>query len=104
MIVFLISLVPTLAAPFALAHRMKLLPDWRDLARPAQALGVLAVIGFVASFPLQGTGGQGWSQRVVAVLLPLDVVALAVRVLRLARSTPPTLTPNPTIPGPALRA
>lgn len=103
-IVFLIALVPTLAAPFALAHRMKLLPDWRDLARPARALGVLAFIGLGTSVPLQGTGAQGWSQRVLAALLSLGVAALAVRVLRLARSTPRTLTANPTIADPALRA
>jgi hypothetical protein len=42
------------------------------------------VAALVASAAFQGTGLQGWSQRMVAVLVPLGIVALALRTRRLA--------------------
>ncbi|HYY77954.1 MAG TPA: hypothetical protein VFD04_02045 [Actinomycetes bacterium] len=73
-------------APFALAARMRLLDGWRDLARPAGAFGVLTVVALAATGASQSTAAQGWTQRVAAVLVPLGVVALALRVRRLAVS------------------
>jgi hypothetical protein len=84
LLVFAIAALATLVAPFALAHRMRLVDGWRDLTRPAIVFGILIVAALVASAALQGTGFQGWSQRVAAVLVPLGIVALALRSRRLA--------------------
>ena len=85
-IIFLVAAVPTIAAPFALAHRMKLLPAWTDLAHPARVFGVVTVVCFAGGLALSGTDQQGSAQRVLAVLVPLGIVALAGRVSRIARS------------------
>jgi hypothetical protein len=84
LIVFVIAALATVVAPFALAHRMRLVEGWRDLARPAWGFGVLTVVGLVVNGALQDTVGQGWAQRVLAVFVVLGVVALALRVRRLA--------------------
>jgi len=51
----------------------------------------MVVVTFAAYVVLQAndTGGQGWAQRVGAVLVPLGVVALALRVRRLALAEEP---------------
>jgi len=82
--VFVLAAVATIIAPFALAHRMQQLDGWRDLARPARVFGVLVIVLLVGSAALSGTGAQGSSQRVAAVLIPLGVIVLALRVMRLA--------------------
>jgi hypothetical protein len=84
LLVFAVAAVATIVAPFALAHRMSLLPGWQDLVRPARVFGVLTVAALVVAGALQGTGGQGWAQRVAAVLVPLGIVVLALRVRRLS--------------------
>ncbi len=88
-IVFVVALLPTLVAPFALAHRMKELPAWRDLVRPARGYGVVFVAGVVLAIVTTGSGVQGWTQRFLTTLVPLGVVALALRVRRLARMPGP---------------
>lgn len=82
---FVIAAVPTLIAPFALAHRMRQVDGWRDLVRPAQVFGVAVVVGLVVSGAASGTGLQGSTQRALIVLVCAGVAALAARVLALQR-------------------
>ena len=83
-IVAAIAAVATIIAPFALAYRMRRLDVWRDLARPTLVFGILVVASLVAYVALNGTGAQGWSQRIAALLVTSGVVMLALRVRRLA--------------------
>jgi hypothetical protein len=76
----------TIAAPFALSFRMRKIEAWRDLARPALVLGGVVVLGVLAYSALEGSGGGGWTQRLLAVIVCSGIVVLAVRVLRLARA------------------
>jgi hypothetical protein len=84
--VFLLALVPTLVAPFALATRMRLLDGWRALAGPARTFGIVAVVALVATGAFQGSSFQGGAQRIAATLVPLGVAALAWAVLSRDRS------------------
>ena len=84
MIVAAIAAVATLIAPFALAYRMRRLHAWLDLARPTLVFGILVVASLVAYVALNGTGAQGWSQRIAALLVASGVVMLALRVRRLS--------------------
>jgi Protein of unknown function (DUF998) len=78
--------VATLIAPFALAHRMRLLDAWRDLARPAQVFGAISIVGVLAYTALENKAGAGWAQRALAIWVPAGIVVLAARVRRLALS------------------
>jgi hypothetical protein len=78
--------VATIVAPFALARRMRLVDGWRDLARPTRIFGVITVAGVLAYAALDSTSVGGLAQRALAVWVPLGIVALAVRVRRLAIS------------------
>ena len=79
-----IAAVATLIAPFALAYRMRRLDEWRDLARPTLVFGLVVVASLAAYVALNGTGAQGWSQRIAALLVASGVVMLALRVKRIA--------------------
>ena len=61
---------------------------WHDLARPTRIFGVVVALSAIASVALTDTPVQGLAQRIVAVIVPLGVVALAVRVLQLAVPAP----------------
>jgi hypothetical protein len=76
--------VATIVAPFALAHRMRLVEGWRDLARPARIFGVVTVAGVVAYSALESTSVGGLAQRALAIWVPAGIVVLAVRMRRLA--------------------
>jgi hypothetical protein len=86
---FLIAAIPTVVAPFALSRRMRAIPAWSDLARPARVFGVVFLVVFLATGASQGSGLQGWTQRAAATMAAAGLVALAVRVLRLARTGVP---------------
>jgi hypothetical protein len=87
LIVFAVAVIPTLIAPFALAHRMKLLDQWQDLVGLARIFGVLLLVGIVVNAVTTGMGVQGWTQRGLIVFVCAGVAALAVRVRRLASSS-----------------
>jgi hypothetical protein len=76
--------VATVAAPFALAHRFRLLEGWRDLARPARVFGVVVVLGVLAYVALDNTSAPGWAQRALAMWVVSGIVVLAWRVRTLA--------------------
>jgi hypothetical protein len=81
-----IAAIATVAAPFALAARMRRLERWSDVMRPTLVFGwaILAVlIGYVT---FERKTGGGYLQRTAIVLLSVGVVALALRVRSLARS------------------
>jgi hypothetical protein len=78
----------TVAAPFALAHRMRLVEGWRDLVRPAVVVGVLMLVG-VLSYGIFGDSAfKGVLNRLPLLLASIGVVALAWRVKSLAQLPP----------------
>jgi hypothetical protein len=79
-IVAVVAVVATIAAPFALAYRFRRIDGWRDLARPTTVFGVIVLASLVAYAALEETGVGGWSQRIAAVIVPVGIVMLAVRV------------------------
>ena len=81
--VALVAAVATIATPFVLARSMKHADGWRDLAPAARMFGVVVVVGAIANVVLTDTSVQGIAQRTLAVIVPLGIVALAVRVLQL---------------------
>jgi hypothetical membrane protein len=81
--VFLVAAVATIATPFVLARSMRHVDGWRDLAPGARIFGVVIIVGAIANAVLTGTSVQGLAQRTLAVIVPLGIVALAVRVLQL---------------------
>jgi hypothetical protein len=89
--------VATIAAPFALAHRFRLLEGWRDLARPARVFGVVVVLGVLAYVALENTSAQGWAQRALAMWVVSGIVLLAWRVGTLATEggAEPVAIPEP---------
>jgi hypothetical protein len=87
-VVFALAAVATLAAPFALAARMRLVDGWRDLARPTTRFGFVAIAALAVTAATVGTPVQGLTQRIAATIVPLGVAALAVRVRRLAAYPP----------------
>jgi hypothetical protein len=91
----LLSGIATIALPFVLAARMRHVDGWRDLARPTVVAGSLLVAVLVAYVPFEGRTGGGYLQRAAIVLFSAGVVALALRVRRLATSR--TDAPEPTI-------
>jgi hypothetical membrane protein len=80
--------IATLAAPFFLAARMRLVPGWRDMFRPTVIFGFvfLVVLLAYAAVALAGANGGGYLQRAAIVLLSVWVVVLALRVRALARA------------------
>ena len=72
--------------PSVLAARMRHVPGWHDLARPALVFGALFVAVLVTYAVLEGKPGGGYLQRAAIVLLSVGVVTLAVRVKSLAGS------------------
>lgn len=76
----------TFAAPFALARRMRLIPEWRDLVVGALVFGVLFALLTPAYIALAlNTGYGGYAQRACTVLISAGIILLARRVLTLAR-------------------
>lgn len=69
----------TVVAPFVLAHRMKRLRPWRDLARGATGFGVLLVVLLAVLIVSHERFGAGYVQRVMALLVGLGIVILARR-------------------------
>jgi len=81
-IVFAIAAVATIAAPFALAHRMGKLASWRPFARITRAFGVVVIAGLVITAASSGTGLQGWTQRILIVFVCGSLAVLAGAVAR----------------------
>jgi hypothetical protein len=86
-IVGLATAVLTIAAPFVLAPRMRRAEGWRDLARPTFAFGLLFLAILIGYAALEGKTGGGYLQRAAIVLASAGIVALALRVRALARSS-----------------
>jgi hypothetical protein len=83
-IVGFLALFMTIAAPFVLARRMRLVAGWHDLASPAIAFGLLQIplpilYGVFYSSPV-----TGYLNRAPLVLASVGLVALALRVRRQA--------------------
>lgn len=66
-------------APFALAHRMRIVPAWRDFARGTLAFGVLLAALLAAYGVLNGQPGKGYVQRGMALVVGVGIVILAHR-------------------------
>ncbi len=81
--VALIAALATIAAPFVLSREMRRVGGWQLLAGPAVAFGFVVVLGAIANVVSIDSSVQGLAQRVLAVIVPLGIVALAVRVLQL---------------------
>ena len=71
-------------AHLILHERMRGVQRWHDFARPSRVFGVVLALSAVASVALTETPVQGLAQRIVAVIVPLGVVALAARVLQVS--------------------
>jgi hypothetical protein len=81
-----VTAAATLAAPFFLAARMRRVDGWRDLARPAFLFGWALLVLLLGYAALEGKTGGGHLQPAAIVLLSGGVVALALRVVALART------------------
>jgi Protein of unknown function (DUF998) len=93
MIMGLVTALLTVAAPFALARRMRVIPEWRDLVPGTIAVGVLFALLTAIYVTLNGAYGQGYAQRASCLLISAGIVILARRVLVVARTwTRPTST------------
>jgi Protein of unknown function (DUF998) len=82
---FVIAALATVAAPFALAHRMRKVDGWQDLAVPTRIFGILTIVALAVTAATTGTPAQGWTQRGAIVLVALGIGALARRVLKVER-------------------
>ena len=84
----LVCAIATIAAPFFLAHRMRRVAGWTDLARPTIRFGLLLTAVLVAYAALEGKPGGGYLQRAAIVLFSIGIVVLAVRVRALHQRLP----------------
>lgn len=82
--VFVLAAIASIAAPFALAHRMEALRAWRTCARPTRVFGAGFVVGLAVALLASGTGLQGWTQRALILYSCSGLVLLAAAVLRRA--------------------
>jgi hypothetical protein len=80
--VFLVAAIPTIAAPFVLAARMRAVDGWRDWAGPTRAFGVAVIVVLVLSGATQGTSVQGAAQRVAVIVVTSGIAVLALRMAR----------------------
>lgn len=90
---FVIAALATVAAPFVLAHRMRKVDGWQDMAVPTQIFGALMIVALAVTAATTGTAAQGWTQRSAILLVALGIVALAWRVLELERRPARTAVP-----------
>jgi hypothetical protein len=74
----------TIAAPFVLARRMRLVAGWQDLSGPAIAVGVLQIPLPILYGVFYGSSFTGYLNRAPLVVGSAGLVALALRVQRLA--------------------
>ena len=81
---FLIAAVATIAAPFVLSRRMRVVNGWNDLARPTRIFGFVVIAVLALAIVTTGTSVQGWTQRVAAVVVVSGLAALAWQVRRRA--------------------
>ena len=75
-----VAVFVTVAAPFALARRMRLLDEWRDLAPKAVWFGVVFLLVLVLYVLQEGRLYAGYTQRAMTVLLAIGLIVLARRV------------------------
>ncbi len=70
-------------APFVLAREMSVRREWRDLARPTRAFGMLLIIAilFQPLLKFAGGNGAGYAQRAIALLMSVGIITLARRIL-----------------------
>ena len=87
LLMFAVSALATVITPFALAHRMQKLDEWRSVARPTRLFGVLVVAALLGAGAFGGTVAQGSSQRIAATLIAFGVVGLALPVRRHAANS-----------------
>jgi hypothetical membrane protein len=86
-IVGAVTWILTMAAPFVLAHEMRRVRSWRDLALPAVAYGIAVAVLSVIYGALHDAEGGGYAQRLVVELASFGIIVLALRVRRMARAT-----------------
>lgn len=90
MLVGLVTALITVATPFVLARRVRMVPATRALFVPCIVVGSLLLIGLVFYVALENKWGQGIAQRAMAVLASGGVAALALFVLRIDSRRPRT--------------
>lgn len=72
-------------APYVVARCLRRSPDWRSLARSTVIFGIAIDVALVATLALSESGGGGYAQRALALLLASWFALLAGRLLRLSR-------------------
>jgi len=77
---FIVAALFTIAAPFVLAARMRVVDGWRDFARPTRIFGIVFVVALLLTGATTDTSIGGLAQRVVIVYTCAGVCALAWRV------------------------
>jgi hypothetical membrane protein len=81
---FFVAAIATIAAPFVLARRMRVLTGWQDLVTRTRVFGVVVIVVLVVTGATVGTSVQGLTQRVAAVIVVSGLAALAWQVHRRA--------------------
>jgi hypothetical protein len=84
-VVFAIALIPTIAAPFVIAARMRGRDGWRVWARPTRTFGWVALATLVLSGVAQGSSVQGAAQRLSAAVVTAGIAVLALWCAQIAR-------------------
>jgi hypothetical protein len=83
-VVFVVSALATVAAPFVLARAMRRREAWVGLARPTKVFGLLTIALLVATGATTGTAVGGLAQRIAATFVTGGVAVLAWQAGRLA--------------------
>jgi hypothetical protein len=81
-----IGVLALVAAGFCLAHAMRRIPSWRAWARPVRWTAVLLLALAIADALTQNSGLSGLFERLVAATAAAAIAALAVGILRRART------------------
>ena len=87
-VVAFVAVLATVAMPFALARRMRLVEGWPDLAPRAVAFGIAFFVLLVLYVLQEGKLYAGYTQRAMTVVLAIGMIAVARRVRLLATEPP----------------
>jgi hypothetical protein len=93
-VVFVVSALATVAAPFVLARAMRRRETWAGLARPTKLFGFVTIALLLVTGATTGSAVGGLTQRVAAAFVTGGVALLAWRAARVETARVPPLAPS----------